>query len=171
VASCTDCGIDEESISVSDAVSAIRTFPRRYREALARFPPDALRQRPDPESWSALEHAARARDVLQQLAAALPRVLEDPGVRFAAFDTDESAARSREPASDPELVQAGIESASEALADRADSTPWKAWEREFTAGADTHPASWIVAHAAHEGSHHLREIERIGRRVGAAEDD
>ena len=97
-------------------------------------------------------------------------VLEDPGVHLPPFNADESA---RLPASalDPELVLAGIESASDALARRADETPWKAWEREFTVDGDTHPASWILGHAAHEGSHHLREIERVGHLVGAAEDD
>lgn len=100
MATCPECGVDEDSIAVPDAIAAIRTFPRRYREALS-----------------------------------------------------------------------GITDASEALVSRAAATSSAAWERPFTVGTDQHLASWIVAHAAHEGSHHLRDIERVGRRVGGATED
>lgn len=169
--SCGDCGVDEESISVRDAISAIRTFPRRYREALAHIPPAALRLRPDPETWSALEYAVHAREVLELLALSLPIVLDQPGTRFPSFDVDEAAEKHPDWVLDPELALSGVAKAADALASRADTTPWEAWERTFTIGDEAHPASWIVQHAAHEGSHHLRDIERVGRLVGAAEED
>lgn len=171
MAVCTGCGVDEESIAVPDAISAIRTFPRRFREALDRIPPDALRVRPDPETWSALEYVVHAREVLELLALGLPMVLDEPGTHFPAFDADESAGRWPEWTLDPELALAGIATACDALVSRAEVTPWEAWERQFTVGDDTHPASWIVAHAAHEGSHHLHDIERVGRLVGASDED
>jgi hypothetical protein len=171
MAMCAGCGIDEAAISVPDAISAIRTFPRRYREALNRIPADALRLRPDPETWSALEDAERAREVLELLTLALPIVLERPDTRFPPEDADDSPSGRPVELLDLEAVLAGIAAASEALATRAEATPWEAWDRRYTVGDDEHAASWIVQHAAHEGSHRLRDIERVGRRVGATDED
>jgi hypothetical protein len=171
MAQCPYCGVNEEEISVPDAIVAIRTLPRRYREALARIPPDALNLRPDPSSVSALEAADRARSELERLAHDLPVVLDDPGVHLPSFDLDQRAPHAPDAVPDLELVLAGIAHSTDALVARAEATPWEAWERPFTAGAEPHVASWIVQHAAHVGAHHLREIERIRRLVGAPDDD
>jgi hypothetical protein len=163
-------GAEEASIAVPDAILAVRTFPRRYREALDRIPPEQLRVRPDPQTWSALEHAARAGEVLNRLAHALPLALDEPGIHFPPFDSDDAASRPP-PARDPDAALATITRACETLATRAEATPWEAWDRTFTVGDDEHTAAWIVQHAAVEGSHHLRDIERVGRLVGARDDD
>ena len=34
---CPECGLDYDTVSPSDAVAAVRSFPRRYREALFGF--------------------------------------------------------------------------------------------------------------------------------------
>lgn len=161
----------EDSIGIPDAILAVRTFPRRYREALGRIPADQLPVRPEPQTWSAAEYAAHVGEVLQLLALALPLVLDEPGIRFPPFDADESARRWPESALDPDAALGMIATASDQLAARAEATPWEAWDRSFTVGDDTHAAAWIVQHAAVEGSHHLRDIERIGRLVGARDED
>lgn len=165
-------GSDESSIAIPDAILAIRTFPRRYREALDRIPPDRLRERPEPQTGSALEDAAHAAAVLTLLARRLPMALDEPGIHFPPFDAADAALD--RPASAPDhlaAVLATIAAACDSLAARAETTPWEAWDRTFTAGADEHPAAWLVQHAAVEGSHHLREIERVGRLVGARDED
>jgi len=164
-------GADEASIAVPDAILAIRTFPRRYREALARTPVDQLRTRPDPQTWSVLEYAAHVAEVLELLALALPLVLDEPGIRFPSFDADESARRWPEAALDPDAALDRITKACETLATRAEVTPWEAWDRAFTVGGHDHEAAWIVQHAAVEGSHHLRDIGRVGRLVGGRDED
>lgn len=171
MAPCPVCGIDEDDISVPDAIAAIRSFPRRYREALAPVPPDALRTRPDPDTWSVLEYAVHAREVLELLAQTLPIVLEHPDSHFPPIDVTEATSTRPEWVLDPDLVLAGIQEATDALAARAEETPVAAWDRTFTIGDETHPASWILSHAAHEGAHHLRDIERVARRVAPRDDD
>ncbi len=163
MAACPDCGIDEEAISVPDAVAAIRTFPRRYREALAAIPQEKLRARPDPETWSALEYAVHAREVLELLAMTLPIVLDEPDSHFPPIDVTEASEQRPDWVLDPDLVVPGMQRAADAIATRAESTSWEAWDRTFTIGDETRPASWIVQHAAHEGAHHLRDIERVAR--------
>lgn len=165
MAPCPECGIDEADISVPDAIAAIRSFPRRYREALAVVPPAKLRTRPDPDTWSVLEYAVHAREVLELLAMTLPIVLEHPDSQFPPIDVTEATNTRPDWVLDPDLALAGIKTATDALAARADDTPWAAWDRTFRIGDDEHPASWIVSHAAHEGAHHLRDIDRVSRVV------
>ncbi len=164
-----DASIDDTSIAVPDAILAIRTFPRRFREALARVPPDRIDERPDRQMPSVIEDAAGAGAVLARLAAALPRVLDEPGTQVEGVDAAPSGT-SRSGRAGPDAVLAGIADACDALATRADATPWEAWDRTFTAGGVTRPASWIVQHAAGEGSRRLRAIERVARRVGGEQD-
>jgi DinB superfamily len=166
MAPCVGCGIDEDAISVPDALAAIRSFPRRYREALASVPEPALRSRPDPDTWSVVEYAVHAREVLELLAMSLPIVLEEPDTRFPEIDVTQASATRPDWVLDPDLVVAGITKAANALVTRGETTPWEAWDRTFMIGDTEHPASWIVAHAAHEGGHHLRDIERVARALG-----
>jgi hypothetical protein len=163
MSACPDCGIDEAEISVPDAILAIRTFARRYREALADVPAEQLRTRPDADTWSVLEYAVHAREVLELLSMTLPIVLEHPDSHFPPIDVTEASATRPEWVLDADLALTGIQRACDALVARADATPVAAWDRPFTVGDDRHAASWIVSHAAHEGAHHLRDIERVRR--------
>jgi hypothetical protein len=165
MAACAGCGIDEDEIAVPDAIAAIRSFPRRYREALDAVPPGLLRTRPDANTWSVLEYAVHFREVLELLAMALPIVVTEPGTRFPPIDADEAAAGRPDWVLDPALVVRGIGDAADAIVRQADTMSWEAWDRTFTIGDNVHPASWIVRHAAHEGAHHLKDIERVLRRL------
>ena len=129
MASCPDCGIDEADIAVPDAIAAIRTFPRRYREALAVVPPAALRIRPDPDTWSVLEYAVHAREVLELLSMTLPIVLEHPDTHFPPIDVTEAADARPDWVLDPDLVLAGIQQASGRARDPGREMPTAAWDR------------------------------------------
>lgn len=156
--SCPSCGTDEEDISVGDAIATLRTLPRRYREALD-APEDILDERPSPETWSMLEYATHAREVLDMLGYGLGEVLEHARPEFPDIDVDEVA--TSRPAQRREPVLDDIARAANALADRAEATPWAAWDRPFVLGGTERPARWLVQHAAHEGAHHLRDIVRV----------
>ncbi|HYD09274.1 MAG TPA: hypothetical protein VEA78_04150 [Acidimicrobiales bacterium] len=64
VAACSECGVDESSMTVQDAVVTLRSLPRRWRAVLATLDEDdidVLSRRPPDGSPSALEHEAAAR--------------------------------------------------------------------------------------------------------------
>jgi hypothetical protein len=172
MSACPACGIDEEAIAVPDAIAAIQSFPRRYREALDAIPPALLRTRPDPDTWSVLEYAVHTREVLEVLSMVLPEVLDHPGLALPAVEDDGDLPGPPktfpEWLTEPGLVLAGMQKACSALADRALATPWAAWDRTFTIGDHEHTASWVVQHAAHEGAHHLRDMEHVARELGVA---
>lgn len=160
-------GIPEASISVPDAILALRTFPRRFREALTAVPADRLATGLDPAeeseaTLSVLDRAAWVRDVLTELARALPRVLDDPGVQLPDVGTSEPRPGTAA-ATDLGEVLDGITTAADGIASRAEVTPWEAWDRPFSTGGAEHPASWIVQHATTVGAQQLREIERAAR--------
>ena len=119
---------------------------------------------------SALELAARAGQVLGRLARALPLALDEPGIQIPSVDVEGRCGRAAA-ALDADAVVATLTNVCETLATTADGTPWEAWDRMFSAGDEEHPAVWIVQHAAVVGSQHLRDIERVGRLVGARDDE
>ena len=67
MSACAQCGIDEDNLTVDDAVTTIRTLPRRYRQALAGLDANAL-TRPDASGWSLLAHVAAARRAIKKSA-------------------------------------------------------------------------------------------------------
>jgi hypothetical protein len=164
VTACTECGIDESALDVADAVNAVRTFPRRYREALD-VDEASLLVRPGPSTWSMLEYAVHYREVLELLSAGLSEVLAKPGIHFPAVEVDDASAARPDWTLDRELTLDGIARAAEQLVARSEATPVAAWDREFMVGDDEHQARWIPQHAAHEGAHHLRDIEQVRRLV------
>jgi hypothetical protein len=166
MAGCPVCGIDEPSITLGGATDAIRTFPRRYREALADVSNDALRARPQPDTWSMLEYAVHTREVLELLAGPLPVVLSGSEPAFPPIDVDEAASRRPAWVLNADLALAGITVACEDLVATITGAPLSAWDRRFTVGDDAHTAIWIPQHAAHEGAHHLRDIARVRALVG-----
>lgn len=143
---------------MADAVTTLRSLPRRYQEALD-APADALDRRPDGDTWSMLEYATHVREVLDLLGHGLDEVLTHARPVFPDFDPDDAAAS--RPAQQRGPVLEGIERAAIALADRAEATPLAAWDRPFVLGGVKRPARWLLQHAAHEGSHHLRDIDRV----------
>jgi hypothetical protein len=117
--------------------------------------------RPDPSTWSMLEYAVHYREVLELLSTGLPEVLAHPGIQFPAVDVDDASGTRPDWTLDRELALDGITRAAEQLVARSEATPVAAWDREFTVGDDQHQARWIPQHAAHEGAHHLRDIEHV----------
>lgn len=67
----TGGGLDPGSIKPPDAVAALRSFPRRWRSALAVVADDPgaedlVRRRSDESSWSVLEHAWYVAELLRR---------------------------------------------------------------------------------------------------------
>ncbi|MGZ6998780.1 MAG: hypothetical protein ACXVLZ_11175, partial [Acidimicrobiia bacterium] len=91
MAACPECGVDEDALTIGDAVNAIRSFPRRYRDATTSLDPDLLTKRPDPTTWSVLEYVVHTREVFEIHAIALPIVLEHPGTAFPPVDVDDAS--------------------------------------------------------------------------------
>jgi hypothetical protein len=164
---CSVCGFDGQTVSPGDAIVAIRSFPRRYTEVLARpddddLPDDPAKRRPSPGEWSALEHAGLVPVVMNGIAEAV-RIIEirdRPDVAL----PDESQPP---PVGSVEEVLAQLHAASDHLVGVLDGVPTSdGWTRAGRLpGGEELTAIWLVRHAVHVGSHHLRLAEAAIRAV------
>ncbi|MGH9189441.1 MAG: DinB family protein [Acidimicrobiales bacterium] len=161
---CPECGLDYDTISPRDAVGAVRSYPRRYRSALAAFGPgeegdELSRRRPTPTTWSALEYTAHAADVLDLTAPSLRRILVEEKPTLFFFDSDTQAAERDYNSQDRSEVLGNLETACADLAAVMEGISADDWGRTgiFTWGE--RDALITARNAVHEGSHHLRDIE------------
>ena len=172
---CPDCGLDYSTISPGDALVAVRSFPRRYRALLTTLdqeegPDSILHRRPEPGTWSAVEYTAHLADVIDDLAAAIRRVVVGDHPRVRRWDPDQRAAEERYGEQDREQVLAALEAACARLAGVLDSVDPGDWTRSGTMDWGERDAVTLARDAVHEGAHHLRDLERglravRGRRV------
>jgi hypothetical protein len=167
---CPVCGLDFDSIKPLDAIAAIRSFPRRYRAALTTFgrdeDPDALvRRRPEPDSWSALEHAAYAADMIDRYAPAVRRMLVEDNPTLPFFDPGsrvEEEGWNERPVRD---VVSSVETACADMASTLDTVGADDWTRKGRFDWGERDVLAAAREAVHQGSHQLRDIEQVLRRV------
>ncbi|MBA3655646.1 MAG: DinB family protein [Actinobacteria bacterium] len=167
---CPECGLDYDTILPPDAVVALRSFPRRYRELLPERDDDAkpdgvIRRRPAPGVWSALEYTAHVADVLDDLADAIRRMTTEDQPTLGGFDPDARAGEARYNEQDREAVLGRLTDASEKAAAVVDAVPNDAWSRTATFPWGVRDALTMARNAVHEGSHHRRDVESVLARV------
>lgn len=172
---CEECGFVYSSVSPEEAAEKLRSFGRRYRAPLTRFlageDGDAiLRQRPEPDVWSALEYAAHVRDAVRFNGYMARRTLTEDHPTMPAPNPDKAAADNNYNDEDPAEVAAGIEERAEKLAVMVDSTDASSWDRAAAwEGRDgDFTAIYFVRNAVHEGHHHLLDVGRVLRHVREA---
>ncbi len=148
----------------------MRSFPRRYR-ALIVTPgsedrPDAVfRRRPDPKTWSALEYTAHVADVLDHLGPAIRRITYEDNPAITSFDNDERAAEQRYNELDRAEVLGWLELACAELASVIEGVNADDWTRTGRVNGDERDALTVARDGVHEGSHHLRDVQRVLNQV------
>ncbi len=149
---------------------AVRSFPRRYR-ALLVTPgsddrPDAVfRRRPDPGTWSALEYTAHVADVLDHLGPAIRRITYEDKPSITSFDNDERAAGKGYNELERTEVLGWLDLACAELASVIEGVNADDWTRTGRLDAGERDALTLARNGVHEGSHHLRDVQRVLARV------
>ena len=169
-ARCDECGFDYEALSPADIPASIRAFAKRYRAPLSRFLPgedgDALvRQRPTPDTWSALEYAAHVRDVFAAYDRWIRRCLEEDRPVLGGPNADLLAAERNYNEDDPEAVADALAANAERLAATVEALPEGGWSRAGVRRNEERSVLFTARRAVHEGSHHLLDIGRGLRAV------
>ena len=164
---CPECGLDYDTISPSDAKVAIRSFPRRYRSAVAGALEDdadegLIRRRPDPTTWSALEYTVHVADLYESFASAFRKMYEqDKPTISDMWDPDERVTSERYNEQDPMAAIDRLDAAAETLAKVLDGVGAEGWSRTATFPWGERDLLMMTRNAVHEGSHHLRDVERV----------
>ncbi len=161
-------GLDLSRLSPSDAVAALRSYPRRFRALLTTFDEDEraddLVHRAGPDGLSAVDHADHVARSMAVLGEALREVLthDDPTLLPAVAD---DSAREWQMAAQPTSVDAVVDFVRmecDALADAVGHVASDAWDRTgAVAGTGrTMTALDIVREAVRTGADHLRAAQR-----------
>jgi hypothetical protein len=165
---CPECGFEADTVDPHTAEATLRTMRGRYQTSFSQVlsQKDAaavLRRRPDANTWSALEYAAHMRDVIALWGSALHRVLNEVRPEFFGLDPDlpdRFAAQTSYNSQDPSVVAQEFAANAERLAKKVATIAPDQWQRLAIFGEEQMTALAIVRKVAHEGHHHLLDIER-----------
>lgn len=168
---CDECGFAYDALPRGLLPARLAGLGERYRAAL-RGPDAALRRRPAPDVWSALEYTCHVRDVLRVQHDRLRSALTRDEPVFAPMRRDERVISDRYAAQDPGRVLDELAAAGATLADDFAGLTGAQWMRT---GVYPWPApqprsmDWLARHTVHEGEHHLLDLARCLDQPGPRE--
>ncbi|MEO6317156.1 MAG: hypothetical protein ABIP36_00080 [Acidimicrobiales bacterium] len=157
---CSQCGFDGSRYDDPELLDAIRALIPQWQELLTSAGPE-LRDRPQPEVWSAFEYAAHSRDITALHVFGVMAALQEdePVVGDIGDDVIQSAADAYggEHLLD---VQGGLTAELAGLADRAAAAAPGAWSRGLIITGTRMDVRALLEHALHDSTHHVADVER-----------
>jgi hypothetical protein len=160
---CERCGFRGGTVSPRDAVVALRSFPRRYRERV-----ETIRRsgggdqlmgcRLLPSRWSVVEYLGHVRDAFHVVADRLDRVLVSDHPALGALPAETPSPDRQAP---PEALLADLATAADRLARLAADVRGEDWWRSGVLRDTPVTALELLRAAVHEGAHHLRDIDDV----------
>jgi len=156
---CGECGFDGSAWSDTDAIAAVAALPGRWSEAFDGLTDADLQRRPIPTMWSIVEYADHVREVLFGM-----RFLSDTAVGAPGTDLGHAP----EPVFAPEprpidigAALSGLSAEAEQLTAALAAAPPTAWGSSVVVDGERVDLHWIVRHAVHDPTHHLRDVARL----------
>ena len=166
---CAECGYDGRDLEMDEVSSQLRRIPEQVRTLTHSAPDAALRRRPDPSTWSAIEYLGHLRDLM-----AWHRFLIEQGVEVdrptvPPVDPDASVASAGYADADLDDLQGQFTRRVERLCARIDSLEPAQTTRviEWYGGREI-DVQLVARSALHEGLHHIGDLERILARAHSA---
>jgi hypothetical protein len=154
--SCPQCGFDVSTFTREEVPALVAANAAGWAEVLGR--PDVA-ERPDDETWSALEYACHVRDVFRLFDQRLALMLDEDEPRFANWDQDETAIADRYAEQDPATVAHELAAAAAAIAASFAAVEGDQWQRR---GVRSDGAEFTVETFAyyfvHDPVHHLWDV-------------
>lgn len=148
---CDGCGFDATRLTNTDAVAALRSLGRRWRELFADQAPEDLR-RTGASGHSALGHADAAQEAVGRLRLALEGAIQGGSV------PEPGAAAAGD---DPEMIVRRLDEEAQQMALAVEGASPDALERQAVFGDRDVDGRWILMHAVHEATHHLKDAEAL----------
>ena len=155
---CPECGFDGARYPRPQYAGALRDIGTAWQQVLA-GDPDGLRQRPQPERWSALEYGCHVRDVFAVFRRRVELMLDTDGVAFANWDQDATAVAERYDLADPAAVAAVLRVNADLLAAVFDAVPDGGWARRgVRSDGARFNVETIGRYLLHDPIHHLHDV-------------
>ncbi len=165
---CDECQFVYDDHGPSTVAGELALLGPRYGQRL-RVPAGsreaaALRVRPEPAVWSALEYACHVRDVLLAQRERLFLALVEDCPSFAPIYREQRVSLARYREEDLGSIAAQLDMVAELSSSAFTGIEDPGWRREciynFPAPA-RRSVAWLAAHTLHEGEHHLGDIDRV----------
>ncbi|MBW3615420.1 MAG: DinB family protein [Actinobacteria bacterium] len=163
---CPECGLDYGRLQPPDLKVAVRSFPRRFRQALAAARDDdggdaLIRRRPDPVTWSALEYTAHVAGVFESSADMVRRIYHEDRPTLEEVGANERPGATQGEDQDPAAVLERLSAGAERLAAQLDGVDPEGWQRQAVTPSGARDLLDVARQAVHEGSHHLRDVDKV----------
>ncbi|HEX6476781.1 MAG TPA: DinB family protein [Acidimicrobiales bacterium] len=161
---CEQCGFDYDSVASAEVPGALISIGEALGEGLSTADGEALRRRPRPEVWSALEYACHVRDVLLVQRDRLFRALVEDTPDFARMHREERLVLERYNDQDPRAVEDQVGVAAQLAAGAfacLDGAQWRRPLRYNWPDNQVRDVRWLAAHTIHEGRHHLGDFAAV----------
>ena len=156
---CTACGIAYPAVTVDAARAAIALLPGRYAAALRGVPEEALRRRPEPAVWSAIEYLCHVRDVYAVFTIRLHRARTETDPPLESMLNDLRARRFDYAHAELRPVVDQLRAHVTGFLAELDRVGVADWGRPVHRyPGEQRTTLWLARQAAHEGRHHLRDI-------------
>lgn len=154
---CAECGFDASAIEQTDLADAVRAVGDAWREGFVITAP-SVTDRPDDDTWSALEYACHTRDVLAVFAGRVTLTLAEDDPELGWWDHEAAAVDEAYNEQEPGAVLADLDLNAEHLARVLAGVPADAWGRAATRRSTEHfTIADMARFCLHEGHHHLRD--------------
>ena len=124
-------------------------------------PNAVFRRRPGPGTWSALEYTAHVADHLDLLGPAIRRILVEDNPLITFFDNDERAVEKGYNELERAEVLGWLDLGCAELASVLDGVNPDDWTRPVRVEAGDRDLLTVARNGVHEGSHHLRDVQRV----------
>ena len=163
---CPYCTQNVASIPPADLAAALVEAGRRWRDfvgAVMDYPGgvDALRARPQPDVWAAVEYGCHVRDGLSLFARYVELTLLVERPQFDPWDHESAARNDHYREQDPMAVADDIGMATRELASLLQPRTRAALERTGMLGEVEFTTAGLARYALHEALHHLRDATAV----------
>lgn len=154
---CPQCGFDASTVTPSTVPGSVENMLPRWRAVLRR--PDAA-ERPDGNTWSALEYACHVRDVFSLFDRRLNLMLSLDDARFENWDQDQTALDSDYAHADTAEVAAELTAEGEQVAASFARVQEFQWGRTgLRSNGSEFTVLTLAQYFLHDVVHHLADVD------------
>lgn len=158
---CAGCGLRAGEPPAASLAGLIRDAAHRFGALLAEADDDAVRTRPAPGTWSALEYGAHVRDTLGVFTERIVRTRQEDEPELGWWDHEAAIAEGFTNELEAALVVDDLAEHAARLAAVLDSVPPDAWDRAATRrGTERFTIELMARFTLHEVVHHRVDAER-----------
>lgn len=158
---CERCGLAYPSLDIDTSLGLVMESTAMLAALLPSVEEPALRRRPSPQVWSAVEYACHVRDVLLTYAVRVHRGVVEDRPALDPMYGDWRAERFGYATMPLDVLLVELPAAATGFAAEVRAVPDDAWDRTVVRRpTEVRTVRWLVRQAAHECVHHLADVRR-----------